>query len=173
MTLIFILTRTPAVRGHTKIHTCLPLLGRGEGFYSVRNAAGQPVCAYIERVNGTSQSDVELERARRANEIHRSTQLTNCSPSVIRHCSLCLSSLSFSRASIPRRSEEPAPGYCQTNRAFTGNHALVPFVIFSALIERARGRATLRPAPEDSPNDPLDRRSGHVYWSLGLRIDGL
>lgn len=46
----------------------------------VRSAAGQPVCAYIEGVNGTSQSDVELERVRRANEIHRSTQLTNCPP---------------------------------------------------------------------------------------------
>lgn len=120
--------------------------GSGEGFYLVRNAAGQLVCAYIQRVNGASQSDVELERARRVNEIHRSTQLTNCSPSVIRHYSLCLSSLSFSRASIPRRGEEPATRVLVSNEPSFHRKLRfrVLFVIFSVFIQRVRMAATGR-----------------------------
>lgn len=32
--------------------------------------------------------------------------------------------------------------------------------------------AAYRTISEGTRNDPLDQRSGHVYWSLGLHIDG-
>ena len=101
VTLVFVLTRTATAPENTEhTRTRLPFWLRRGLLFGAKCRGPASLC--VERVNGTSQSDVELVRARRANEIHRSTQLTNCSPSVIRHCSLCLSSLSFSHASIPR-----------------------------------------------------------------------
>lgn len=132
----------------------------------------------------TSQSDVELECTRRADQIHRSIQLTNCSPSVI-HSSLS-PSLSLVTFLLLARVDSSSSGrkglgdgrrrreaVSTRNRASTENRvpSSLYFCIHSSALARSRQPSNL--ISKDSRNDPLDRRNGHVYWSLGSRIDAL